>query len=110
MGNEDYTYIDNINDRPLMECGHLAIYQKKFNNSGVIVEVPVCIKCSCYKVEQNKINFKKRIARCNLCGKEVKSNLNLSGFHYLKNKDHDIFYCGCANEKFLELMTVAKTD
>ena len=110
MENSDYTYIENPNDRYLLTCGHMSLYQKKFNEDGVIYEVPVCVKCSCYEVEQERIDFRKRIARCNMCGKEVKSDLNLSGFHYFKNKNHDIFYCGCANENFLEILKLAQTS
>lgn len=32
-----------------------------------------------------------------MCGKIVKSNLDLDGFRYRKNSVFDIYYCGCAN-------------
>jgi len=99
---KDYTFITDVNARPLMECGHVALYQKAFNDDGNIIEVPVCLKCGCHTVEPKTINFKRRKARCPMCGTEVRSSLNLDGFHYFKNKEHDVFYCGCANDTLIK--------
>lgn len=97
MEDKDFKFIDNINSRPLMDCGHVALFQKKFENNGAIVEVPVCLRCGCYTVEKENVDLRDRKCRCSMCGKIVKSNLDLDGFRYRKNSVFDIYYCGCAN-------------
>lgn len=104
MEDKDFSFIEDVNSRPLMQCGHVALFQKKFEDNGSIVDVPVCLRCGCYTIEKESVDLRKRKCRCSMCGKLVKSNLNLDGFRYRKNSVFDVYYCGCANTVLNNMM------
>ena len=94
---ENYKFIDDISSRPLMECGHVALFQRIFNDDGTIADTPVCLRCKCNEVIKESVDLVPRKARCAMCGKVVSSNMKLDGFRYRSNKQFDTYYCGCAN-------------
>ena len=104
MEDKDFKFIEDTNKRPLMECGHVALFQKNFDNDGMITEVPVCLRCGCSTIEKENVDLRERKCRCSMCGKLVKSNLDLMGFRYRKNSAFDVYYCGCANDILENIM------
>lgn len=72
----------------LMKCGHTAMAKDSNGN-------PVCPICMCTEILNEKPNLEGRIAKCEFCSNERKSDFSLPFFEYKKDKKYDSYYCGC---------------
>lgn len=62
-------------------------------------KLPCCVICACSQVKMEIKNeydgLENRTAKCDGCGKKVKSNWDLAFFEYCPNEEYDRYYCGC---------------
>jgi hypothetical protein len=89
-------------DRPLMKCGHIANATTMIPNSSNTGKIKIhsCVICAGIVAGFNitidePLDLTGRKAKCDECGKIVKSNPKLPFFSYRPDKEYDSYYSGC---------------